>query len=114
MTKVHVRKELRAGIVTAICGVSFHSGKHLHVVVNADAATCKTCRKISKQEPLFSKPISINEALGRLTHAARYCAYCGERREPGELNHEARIHHGARDTRCIDRRRCERARRRKA
>jgi hypothetical protein len=42
---------------------------------------------------------------------SRACETCGRLRAHGELNHEAVTHHGARLTQCIDRKDCERAKR---
>ena len=52
---------------------------------------------------------SINAELGE--GKSNICEYCGRRRLPEELNYEAMIHHGAVDLRCIDRKSCERAKR---
>lgn len=61
---------------------------------------------------------SANEAIGGVA-ALRYlygsaCVRCGRVLPPGKLNYEAMIHHGARKLECIDRKDCERAKRKAA
>lgn len=56
----------------------------------------------------------LNTRLGEARHGGqtRMCAACGSDRPHGELNYEAQIHHNARRLECIDRKACERRKRR--
>ncbi len=47
------------------------------------------------------------------TKLSEKCARCGTFRPQNELNHEARIHHSARQVECVDRKACTRRARRK-
>ena len=51
----------------------------------------------------------INEILGK--GEMNRCDYCRSLRVARELNYEAKIHHGAKDLRCIDRKKCEKRKR---
>lgn len=51
---------------------------------------------------------------GIVERYGRTCGRCGQVRAVGDLNYEALLHHGADKLECIDRYRCERARRRHA
>lgn len=57
----------------------------------------------------------FNARLGRSRYGGdtKTCATCGSDRPHGELNYEARTHHNARRLECIDRKACERRKRRK-
>ena len=66
---------------------------------------------MKKPKSIF-RLISINEILGE--SKPNYCALCGRKRLPEQLNYEAMIHHQERVLRCIDSKSCERVKRKKA
>ncbi len=53
---------------------------------------------------------TINSELGK--GKPNICDYCKGKMEPHELNYEAKIHHGAIDLRCINRKSCEKRKKR--
>lgn len=57
-------------------------------------------------------PAAPKSELAKGRNMPATCARCGRERPASELNLEAVIHHGARAMECLDRRSCERARRR--
>ena len=52
---------------------------------------------------------NINEMLGK--NKVNICEYCKAKMNPEELNHEAMIHHKAKRLECINRKSCEKRKR---